>query len=404
MEHHSGSDARTDISVAAALFFVSAFLLTCLGILAVHTSSITTRQDGFEPIYLTKHFAHLAVGAVLCVLLATRRASSWQTFALVAGFAVVVALALVQIPGVGLSAGGATRWLKLPGFSVQPSEWAKVTVPLLVCYALRQRSSATLESETERERRRSRAGRCVAIALVLASIALTLKQPDLGTAVLLAMAAVVAAWLSGLKLRYFVAAGVALVPTAAVVSLRGYQMRRITGLVETWRDWHAAPYQLKQSLIALGEGGVGGVGLGRGWQKLSFLPESHTDFVIAVVGEELGLVGILAVAALWITLFLSGLRLVRHRAGTCLGSFAATLLAMLTLQAALNVAVVSAVIPPTGIPHPFLSYGGNSLLVTATVLGICWSVARPPRSSLVSSRVVESEADTATDLARGAAA
>jgi cell division protein FtsW len=167
------------------------------------------------------------------------------------------------------------------------------------------------------------------------------------------------------------------------VSLKPYQMQRISGFLAAWTDLSQAPYQLQQSLMSLGAGGVTGVGIGRGWQKLSFLPEANTDFVFAVVGEELGLIGTLGLIAVWIGLYIAGLRTLRHLPRTGFEYAAGfTLLTQLVLQAALNVAVVTAMVPPKGIPHPLLSYGGSNLVVSIVSLGIVLSLSGGVRGPL----------------------
>jgi cell division protein FtsW len=159
--------------------------------------------------------------------------------------------------------------------------------------------------------------------------------------------------------------------------MKPYQQRRITGFLESWANFEDAPYQLKQSLVTLGTGGLHGVGLGRGWQKLSFLPEANTDFVFAVIGEELGLIGTISLVALWCGLYLAGLRMLgqldRQRFAF-LASF--TLLTQLTAQALLNVAVVTAMVPPKGISHPLISAGGSNLVASLLAIGIVISLSR----------------------------
>ena len=167
-------------------------------------------------------------------------------------------------------------------------------------------------------------------------------------------------------------------PAAGFVAvLRPYQMRRLTGFLAAWSDWSQVPYQLDQSLVSLGAGGWFGVGLGKGWQKLSFLPEANTDFVFSVVGEELGLVGTFSLLVLWGALYWAGLELLR---GIRRDRFAATaafaLLTQMVLQALINMAVVTALIPPKGIPLPLVSYGGSALVMSLVSLGIILSLSR----------------------------
>jgi len=156
-----------------------------------------------------------------------------------------------------------------------------------------------------------------------------------------------------------------------------YQLRRVTGFLSTWSDWNQAPYQLRQSLLTLGSGGVWGVGPGKGYQKLSFLPEANTDFVFAVVGEELGFVGAASVLLLWTGLYICGLRLLSRLPRTSFEFHAGfALLTQLIVQVILNVGVVTAMVPPKGIPHPLLSYGGSNLVMTLVTLGMVLGLTR----------------------------
>ena len=219
-------------------------------------------------------------------------------------------------------------------------------------------------------------------------MALIFREPDLGTSVFIVLGAFLTFWYSGWALWKFVLLGLLSVPAIAVCGvLRPYQLRRIQGFVAAWIDLEEAPYQVKQALTTLGAGGVTGVGLGRGWQKLSFLPEANTDFIFAVVGEELGLLGTLGIVVLWGALFHFGSKSLRHLPSTSFASIVGrVLLAELTLQAIANMAVVTALLPPKGIPHPFLSYGGSSLVVSVIMVGMITGLGRlgapplPPRS------------------------
>jgi len=160
-------------------------------------------------------------------------------------------------------------------------------------------------------------------------------------------------------------------------ALKPYQLARIRGFIDTWIHPEQAPYQVQQSLTTLGVGGLSGVGLGKGWQKLSFLPEANTDFVMAVVGEELGLTGTLGVLMLWTGVYLCGMRLVRRTRNASFERIVAmTLLSSLVIQAAVNMAVITALVPPKGISHPFISYGGSNLGLSIVCLGVIVSLTR----------------------------
>jgi cell division protein FtsW len=253
--------------------------------------------------------------------------------------------------------------------SAQPSELAKIAVPLMMCWLV--------------DRNRHRLDEWIAgivpfFLTILVSVPLVLIEPDLGTSLFLLLGAALVLFIGGWPLRNFLLGLVACLPIAfGALVMKPYQQRRITGFLESWANFEDAPYQLKQSLVTLGTGGLHGVGLGRGWQKLSFLPEANTDFVFAVIGEELGLIGTISLVALWCGLYLAGLRMLvqldRQRFAF-LASF--TLLTQLTAQALLNVAVVTAMVPPKGISHPLISAGGSNLVASLLAIGIVISLSR----------------------------
>jgi len=217
-----------------------------------------------------------------------------------------------------------------------------------------------------------------ALPLVV-TVGLVVREPDLGTSLFLVVSACVVLFLAGWPIRNFVVGIAACVwGSVYLITSHSYRLRRITDFVSVWTDFDGSDaWQLRQSLIALGAGGLQGVGLGRGTQKLSFLPESNTDFVFAVAGEELGLVGTLGLVALWCGIFWCGMRLFREfRTDSFAAVAGMTLLVQLVGQALLNAAVVTALVPTTGIPHPLISYGGSSLVVSLVAFGIIVSLSR----------------------------
>jgi cell division protein FtsW len=352
------------------LFISLTIVLVGFGILMVHSASITSWPTEFERVYLSRHVTFVAIGALagsICALVPARwwfRMSPW----LFAG--TIALLILVLVPGVGTSVKGAQRWFRFGPLSLQPSELAKIAVPLLVCRLLAM----------SRERARGILFDLFVLpAPAVLAVLLVVVEPDFGTASFIAAGCGIALLAGGWPVRYFVLAAGTAVPAAVwAVTLRSYQMRRIAGYLATWTDIDQAPYQIKQSLVTLGAGGAFGIGLGKGWQKLSFLPEANTDFVFAVVGEELGLVGTLSLVAIWVALYFAGLKLlcgIERRSFAAVAAF--TLLTQLVLQATLNMAVVTALLPPKGIPHPLLSYGGSNLVVSLMSVGIIIGLTRP---------------------------
>ncbi|RLS82088.1 MAG: putative lipid II flippase FtsW [Planctomycetota bacterium] len=351
------------------LFVSFAALLLGFGLLMVHSASVTSWPTEFEQVYLSRHLMFLGIGLLSARFAATRRPEFWQRFAPWLFVISIVLLVLVLIPGIGVRVKGAQRWIRVPGMSAQPSELAKIAVPLMMCWLV--------------DRNRSRLNEWIAgivpfLLTILVSVPLVLIEPDLGTSLFLLLGAALVLFIGGWPLRNFLLGLVACLPIAfGALVMKPYQQRRITGFLESWANFEDAPYQLKQSLVTLGTGGLHGVGLGRGWQKLSFLPEANTDFVFAVIGEELGLIGTISLVALWCGLYLAGLRMLgqldRQRFAF-LASF--TLLTQLTAQALLNVAVVTAMVPPKGISHPLISAGGSNLVASLLAIGIVISLSR----------------------------
>lgn len=357
-----------------------ACLLLGVGLLMVYSASITARPSQTEEVYLSRHATFLILAVFCGTITGLMPANLWKRAApcLFAGAALL--LLLVLAPGLGYRVNGAQRWFRFGAVSLQPSEFAKLTVPLFVCWSLdRARRIAAAQSGSRFAERLRELLAAVPVALMAG---LVLLEPDLGTAAFLLVSGGITLFLARWPLWCFLVAGAAVAPVAVSAALlRPYQLQRITGYIAGWRDINAAPYQVQQSLTTLGEGGWTGVGLGSGWQKLSFLPEANTDFVFAVVGEELGLIGTLGLLGLWAAFFACGMRLFRDRARSEFETVAGrALLIQLVFQAGLNMAVVTAVAPPKGIAHPFISYGGSSLLSSLIALGLIVSLSRTEKA------------------------
>lgn len=359
-------------------FLVCVLMLLSTGLLMVFSASITSRPSMAEQTYLLRHLTFLGIALACGTTAALLPISFWKRISPVLFVLTLVLLVVVLIPGVGTQVNGARRWLRFGPLSLQPSELAKLSLPLFLCWII--------------DRRRDARGQIVAVVPPFIPVAvlvfLVLQEPDLGTALFLCLTAAVCLFVAGWPVWQFVLAGGCVAPLAAgVVALRPYQWERIQGFLTTWSNPSEAPYQVRQSLTTLGAGGWNGMGLGRGSQKLSFLPEPNTDFVYAVVGEELGLLGTLGIGLLWLALLALGLRMLQRLPKTSFAFVAGTtLLVQLILQAVINAGVVTALLPATGIPHPLLSYGGSSLLVSVVSVGIvlsCASSGAPDRKSVV---------------------
>ena len=359
-----------------------ACVLLGVGVLMVYSASITARPSAADEIYLARHATFLGLSVICGMIAGLLPATFWRRAAPWLFAATALLLVLVVIPGLGHRVNGAQRWFRFGSMSLQPSEYAKLTIPLFVCWSLDKARRASASRSVSAMRRGLWELRAVAPVAVV--IGLVLVEPDLGTAAFLFGVATVSLFLMRWPAWCFLLAGLAAAPAiVGAAMLRPYQMQRIAGFIAGWRDFNAAPYQVQQSLTTLGAGGWNGVGLGHGWQKLSFLPEANTDFVFAVVGEELGLVGTLGLLGLWIAMYGCGMRLFATvRTGEFESVAGRAILIQLVTQAAVNMAVVTALAPPKGIAHPLISYGGSSLLASVIALGMIVSLSRPvPDSS-----------------------
>jgi cell division protein FtsW len=261
----------------------------------------------------------------------------------------------------------------------QPSEFAKVACVLAAAVAM---SDARAREESQRLWR--------VVPVLLPVVALVMLEPDMGTAMIILIATFTVVWLGGLSwVRTFSLAGMAAGFTAVGIAAAPYRLERWFAFRDPWADPLGSGYQTIQAMLAFASGGVTGVGLGMSRQKFSYLPEAHTDFVLAIVGEEVGLIGTLAVVIAFIALAVAGFRIARASKDPFGRLLAGGLTALIVTQAATNMLAVTNLIPVTGIPLPFVSYGGNSIIAMMISVGLIVSVARygtEPAAGTVSKR------------------
>ena len=275
----------------------------------------------------------------------------------------------VLLPGVGTTVNGAQRWVGGGFVQFQPSELAKVALVLYGAHLLSK----------EPKRARTLAGLGPYLLIVGLSVLLIAKEPDLGTAIVVSFAICCVLFLAGVKPRTLAPVGAAVALIAIVmIAMQPYQEARLTAFLHPGSDTTGAGFQAKQATIAVGSGGLTGVGLGQSVQKASYLPEAHTDMIAAVIGEELGLVGMFVLVGLFGLFGYAGLR-AAHRARDRFSKLlAAGLTSLIMAQAALNLFAVLGLAPLTGVPLPFVSYGGTSLVITLAAAGLILNVARRP--------------------------
>ena len=368
--------AMNDHSQTRHLLVCLIGILICVGVQMVQSASLTSRPSEQDSIFLGRHLVYLAL-SLACAWIASNISSEWLQRNAVRLYAVLLfLLVILLVPGIGSRVNGAQRWLRFAGLSLQPSELGRIVMPIMatsILVRLRKTSGFSLKNVPET---------LLPILIVAPLVAI---EPDLGATVFLLTGYGLALFLGDWPLRYFVACACCVIPAgASLLILRPYQAQRISGFMDAWEDLSQAPWQIRQSLMSIGSGGLEGTGIGSGWQKLSYLPEANTDFVFAVIGEELGLIGTIAVCIVWMAVFFTGRSVLKHLPRTSfewiLGT---TLLVQLLFQAMANIAVVTALVPPKGVPHPFISYGGTNLLVSLVAVGLIMGMSR--RSPLAES-------------------
>jgi len=345
--------------------FSGACCLTGLGLVIVYSAGawLGKTQHGSWEYFLLRQGSFLALG--LLTLLLTSRIDYRVLRRFAPKLMLLAMCALVLVLFIGQDINGARRWIRLGPISLQPSEPAKLALTMFL--------AATLARQGERVRTFTTGFLPVTIAASLTML-LVLLERDLGTTILMGGLTLTMLFVAGTRLTY-VAAAIMIAAPIVWYQIVGVEFRRAR--LEEFMS--SDGYQVQQSLIAIGSGGWFGLGLGNGRQKLGHLPENHTDFVLAAIGEELGLVGIAAVIVLFSLLVWRGLVIARNapdRFGTYLASGLSTLFG---LQTIVNVAVVLEIVPAKGITLPFLSYGGSSLLTSMLAAGVLLSVSRRPR-------------------------
>ncbi len=349
---------------------LSAAGLAGLGVVMVFNASYFYSQDHYgDPlVFFRKHLLALAGGTTLLLLASRVRLQWFERIAYPALIAVLIGLVVVLIPGLGIARGGARRWIGFGHFNLQPSEFAKIIVVLYLARSIARK----------RDRMNEFFAGVVPHLIVVGLCALMIAaQPDFGTAAILVLVLVLMLYGGGARPAHLIGlALVALPPVAFALIHAPYRWRRILAFVDPWRYSQDIAFQLVQSLIAFGSGGFSGVGLGGSQQKMFFLPEAHTDFIFALIGEELGLCGALAVLALFAVVGMRGFRIALRHPDPFASMLALGLTLVILLEAVVNVGVVLGLLPTKGLALPFLSYGGSALIGTLVQIGILASLSR----------------------------
>ena len=376
----SGARASQPPPLEYSLLLTATLCLLAFGAVMVFSASsarslLSHGGSGFY--YLERTLIFGAIGLVVMRVASVRGVAAVKPLTpLILGTAFFLLVA-VLVPGVGHTVNGSQRWIGAGFFQFQPSEFAKLALVLYGAYLL----------ATEPKRARTLGGLGPYLIIVGLALLLIAKEPDLGTTIIASSAVCCVLFLGGVKPQTLAPVGIAIAAIGiGMVAMNPYQEARLTGFLHPNSDASGAGFQAKQATIAVGSGGIFGVGLGESVQKASYLPEAHTDMIAAVIGEELGLAGMFVLIGLFGMFGYAGLR-AAHRARDRFSKLlAAGLTSLIMAQAALNLFAVLGLAPLTGVPLPFVSYGGTSLVMTLAAAGLILNVARRPAKAAASRR------------------
>ena len=352
--------------------WLPAMALLMLGCLMVlNTTYFMSQEKTGDAFHFFKlHLLHLAVGLALLIALSQFSLRGLRRLVFPLLIISVAMLLLLYVPHLGMVRGGARRWLRLGPYVCEPVEFAKLALVFFLADFLSKRQ----------ERMRLFEQGPLPAFLIVAPIALIiLKQPDLGNTVMIALVLFAMLYAAGAQMKHLsMAGGAALCFLVLQTMAKAYRMRRVTAFLHPWETAQGAGFQLIQSFIALGAGGGWGVGLGEGRQKMYYLPQAHTDFIFAVVGEEFGIFGGVVVVALFCMILFRGMKIAHDEPDGFASLLAVGLTASLSFQALINMAVVIGMIPTKGLPLPFLSYGGTAIMMSMATLGGLIALGRRP--------------------------
>ncbi|HHN64323.1 MAG TPA: putative lipid II flippase FtsW [Nitrospirae bacterium] len=367
------------------LLLFTVIALTVVGVLMVYSSTalmpiasgrgVASSREGYQFVYLKKHLLTLLVSVFVMFVFYRLSPDNLRRLSYPMLIIAILLLLAVFIPGLGLKINGARRWLRLWPSTFQPGEFAKFAMVLFLSRYL---------SETEDIRAKLKTF-MIPVGIMFLIQGILLMQPDFGGAFTVGILTMAILYIAGSPIKYLAMLFAFITPLLVPLLMEPYRLRRIMVFLDPWKDPYGSGFQLVQSFVALGSGGLFGVGLGSGRQKLNFLPEINTDFIFSLIGEELGFAGVLVVITLFVLFFIRG-NVISKRARSNFSFYLSTgLVLMVTVQAIINISVVTGLVPTKGLPLPFISYGGSALLVNYMAAGVLLRLSRsePERMSIV---------------------
>ncbi len=365
---------RANLYGDRGLLFCVAILVS-LGMLMIFSSSsiIAFKEYGDRMYFFKRQLCWTVLGFAGLILFAGISLDFLRRKANYFGVAALLMLVAVLVPGVGVKINDAQRWIRLGSFAFQPAEFAKLGVLIFLAASLSRRGTAIRDLKT---------GLAPYFALMAVLFFLLYAQPDFGMAMMLCLIVYAMLFLAGARLSHLLLPFLP-VPLLFYFCVKdiGYRWQRIISFLDPFADPQGGGFQIIQSFIALGTGGIHGVGLGDSAQKLFYLPEPHTDFIFAIIGEEFGYIGTMAFLLLFAYFFSRGVAISRRAPDLFSFLLASGMMVMLTSQILINLGVVTGLLPTKGTTLPFVSYGGSSLVVNLCLVGLLWNISKVAEES-----------------------
>ncbi|RSK26941.1 stage V sporulation protein E [Bacillus sp. HMF5848] len=355
------------------LLIILTLVLLAVGLIMVYSASAIWATYKFDDsfFFAKRQLLFAGIGIIAMFFIMNIDYWTWRTYAKFLIIICFVLLILVLIPGIGMERNGSRSWIGVGAFSIQPSEFMKLAMIAFLAKYL---------SENQKKITSFKQGLLPSLSLAFTAFAIIMLQPDLGTGTVMMGTCIVMIYVAGARISHFV--GLGLVGVAGFVALilsAPYRIKRITSFLDPWEDPLGSGFQIIQSLYAIGPGGLFGLGLGQSRQKFFYLPEPQTDFIFAILAEELGFIGGSLVLLLFALLLWRGVRIALG-APDLYGSFLGIgIIAMVAIQVIINIGVVTGLMPVTGITLPFLSYGGSSLTLMLMAIGVLLNISRYAR-------------------------
>ena len=346
------------------------FCLVCIGVVMIYSSSCVYAMQELHDsaFFLKRHLIFLSIGFIFTLAVMSVDYRILQKYAKPLLALSIILLILVLIPGIGKRSSGAQRWFRVGMINFQPSELVKIAMIIYVADFLARKQKVVTSFKEG----------FVPLMLIMGFVcALVVKQPDLGTTVEIAIIVLGMMFVAGARMAHLGLIALAAVPVIIyLVTSASYRMARIMAFLDPWQDPQGIGFQLTQSQIAIGSGGLFGVGLGKSLQKLYFLPAAHTDFIYSIIGEEFGLCGTLFIIVLFSIFLWQGTRIAIRTTDSFGYYLCVGILIMFGLQAVVNIGVSMGALPTKGLPLPFISYGGSALIFHMAAVGLLLNVSR----------------------------